>query len=99
MPKATFLITAYAVLRPDGQWSLMLINKDYDNPHKVRVNFHDDDAKQDRFFVGPVTMITFGKAQYRWHSGLRDGYADPGGPPAEPHCRRMSKATNCRLRP
>ena len=25
------LVTAYAVLRPDGQWSLLLINKDYDN--------------------------------------------------------------------
>ena len=76
------LVTAYAVLRPDGQWSLMLINKDYDNPHKVQVKFRDDDAKQDRSFVGPVTMITFGKAQYRWHSALRDGYADPGGPPS-----------------
>jgi hypothetical protein len=76
------LVTVYAVLRPDGQWSLMLINKDYDNPHKVQVKFRDDDAKQDRAFVGPVTLITFGKEQYRWHSALRDGYADPGGPPA-----------------
>jgi hypothetical protein len=24
---------AYAALRPDGQWSVMLINKDYDHPH------------------------------------------------------------------
>jgi hypothetical protein len=76
------LVTAYAVLRPDGQWSLMLINKDYDNPHSVRIAFHDEDAKVDRSFVGPVTMITFGKEQYAWHPALRDGYADPDGPAA-----------------
>jgi hypothetical protein len=76
------LVTAYAVLRPDGQWSLMLINKDYDNPHVVSIQFHDDDAKKDRSFVGPVARITFGKEQYKWHSAMRDGYADPDGPAA-----------------
>jgi hypothetical protein len=77
------LVTAYAVLRPDGQWSLMVINKDYDNAHSVRIVFHDGDGKADRLFVGPVTMITFGKDQYVWHSALRDGYADPDGPAAK----------------
>jgi hypothetical protein len=78
--EGNILVTAYAVLRPDGQWSLMLINKDYDNPHTVRIAFHDDDAKVDWSFVGPVSMITFGREQYTWHSALRDGYADPDGP-------------------
>jgi hypothetical protein len=76
------LVTAYAVFRPDGQWSLMLINKDYDNPHPVRIAFHDGDANADRFFQGPVTIITFGKAQYQWHPGRKNGYADPDGPAA-----------------
>jgi hypothetical protein len=76
------LVTAYAVLRPDGQWSLMLINKDYDNPHVVSIQFHDNDAKKDRSFVGSVARITFGKEQYEWHSAMRDGYADPDGPAA-----------------
>lgn len=76
------LVTAYAVQRPDGQWSLMLINKDYDNPYTVTIQFHDDDAKRDRFFVGPVARITFGKEQYAWHPVMRDGYADPDGPAA-----------------
>ena len=74
------LVTAYSVLRPDGQWSLMLINKDYDNPHNISIHFHDDDSKKDRSFVGPVARITFGKEQYTWHSAMRDGYADPDGP-------------------
>jgi F5/8 type C domain len=76
------LVTAYAVLRPDGQWSLMLINKDYDNPHTVNIQFHDEEAKKDRAFVGPVARITFGKEQYTWHPAMRDGYADPDGPAA-----------------
>lgn len=78
--KGQTLVTAYAVLRPDGQWSLMIINKDYDNPHSVGITFHDDDTRTDRSFAGPVTRITFGKEQYRWHSAMRDGYADPDGP-------------------
>jgi hypothetical protein len=75
------LVTVYAVLRPDGQWSLMLINKDHDNSHPVRILFHDGDANVDRSFQGPVTMVTFGSAQYQWHSAGRDGYADPDDHP------------------
>jgi len=78
--KGQTLVTAYAVLRPDGQWSLMVINKDYDNPHSVGITFHDADTATDHSFVGPVTRITFGKEQYHWHSAMRDGYADPDGP-------------------
>lgn len=80
-PQGHVLVTAYAVLRPDGQWSLLLINKDYDNPHPVRIAFHDDETKADLYFQGPVTMITFGKAQYQWHPARKQGYADPDGPP------------------
>jgi hypothetical protein len=78
--EAHTLVTAYAVLRPDEQWSLMVINKDYDKPHSVGITFHDEDAGIDRSFTGPVARITFGKEQYSWHSAMRDGYADPDGP-------------------
>jgi len=77
------LVTAYPLLRPDGQWALMVINKDYNNPHQVRIVFRDETTKLDRSFSGPVTMITFGKAQYVWHPGRKNGYADPDGPPAQ----------------
>jgi hypothetical protein len=77
------LVTVYPVLRPDGHWSLMVINKDYDNPETVHIVFHDEDTTEDSSFIGPVTMVTFGKQQYTWHSAMRDGYADPDGPPVE----------------
>jgi hypothetical protein len=75
------LVTAYPLLRPDGQWSVMLINKDYDHPHQVRIVFHDEQPNRDSGFAGPVTMITFGKAQYQWHPDRKAGYAHPDGPP------------------
>jgi hypothetical protein len=74
------LVTAYAVKRPDGQWALMLINKDHDHAHDVRVVFRGDTNKH---FTGEVAMITFGKAQYQWHPARRNGYADPDGPAVE----------------
>lgn len=76
------LITAYALHRPDGQWSLMLINKDHDHAHRVSVSFHDDEAHRSASFAGKVTRITFGKEQYQWHPDRKKGHADPDGPPA-----------------
>jgi hypothetical protein len=74
------LVTAYALQRPDGQWSLMLINKDHDNAHSIRISFRNQAAAAQRF-AGPVTMITFGKTQYQWHPDRKRGHADPDNPP------------------
>jgi hypothetical protein len=61
------LVTAYAVQRPDGQLSLMIVNRDQDNPHQVKIVFHDDSAHKDVQFAGNVETAIFGKAQYAWH--------------------------------
>lgn len=75
--RGNILVTAYALERPDGQWSLMLINKDQDNDHSVRIMFADQDAGRGRFFAGAVDQIVFGAAEYRWHP-------DPATPGARP---------------
>jgi hypothetical protein len=74
------LVTAYAMRRPDGQWSLLVINKDQENEHTVFVAFDDAGTKTAGAFAGPVSMTTFGKAQYAWHPNLNGGTADPDGP-------------------
>ena len=74
------LVTSYAVLRPDGNWSLLLVNRDENNPHEIRVVFDDADHKQ-HFFFGPVAFVTFGAAQYVWHDQGANSFADPDGPP------------------
>jgi hypothetical protein len=74
------LVTTYAVLRPDGQWSLLIINKDQENAHTVSISFDDAAKKSGATFTGPVSVTTFGKAQYAWHPNLNGGTADPDGP-------------------
>ncbi|HEY6337688.1 MAG TPA: discoidin domain-containing protein [Candidatus Sulfotelmatobacter sp.] len=75
------LVTAYALHRPDGQWSLLLINKDHDHAHEISIVIHDAEANRDTSFAGPLTLITFGKEQYQWHPARKKGHADPDGPP------------------
>jgi hypothetical protein len=75
------LVTSYVVRRPDGNWSLMLVNRDENNPHTVRVVFNDAKAKRDLAFDGPVTMVTFGSEQYVWINDGPNSHADPDGPP------------------
>ena len=75
------LITAYAVKRPDGGWSLMLINKDPTNAHAVKIEFADGDGKPAGLFRGPVSMVTFGAEQYVWLPAGPKSHADPDGPP------------------
>ncbi len=77
------LVTAYAVERPDGQWSVMLVNKDHENDHAVKISFAEGETKRARFFSGPVDRITFGAAEYQWQGEGISGHADPDGPPSK----------------
>ncbi len=60
------LVTAYAVKRPDRKWALMIVNRDQQNAHKVRIAFQGQGG-QPSAFAGPVEISTFGSAQYQWH--------------------------------
>jgi F5/8 type C domain len=74
------LINAYPVLRPDGRWSLMLINKDQSNSHLVRIQF-ENGTEPTWGFSGPTKMTTFGEEEYVWHSDGMNSHADPERPP------------------
>ncbi|GAC1652766.1 MAG: hypothetical protein NVS9B12_02380 [Vulcanimicrobiaceae bacterium] len=56
-------LTAYALKRPDGRWSIMLVNKGA-APLPVSVEFGS------QRFTGNIERVTFGSAQYFWK---RDG--------------------------
>ncbi len=60
------LVTAHAVKRPDGKWALMIVNRDQQNAHKVRIAFQGQGGSQSAF-AGPVEISTFGSGQYQWH--------------------------------
>jgi hypothetical protein len=64
------LVTAYALKRPDGEWSLLVVNRDQENAHRVRIAFRGAvPGKPDSSagFAGPVEFATFGSAQYKWN--------------------------------
>lgn len=92
------LVTAYAVERPDGQWSVMLINKDQDNDHSVKVSFVGGGSGGSGVFSGVVDRVVFGAAEYQFHAdpvttpapsagrggrGALAGHPDPDGPPSK----------------
>jgi hypothetical protein len=93
------LVTGYTVKRPDGNWSIMLVNKDKDHDHVVKVIFRDTENTQAGFFSGPVDRIVFGAAEYEWHGppvshagnadentprrDVRIGHPAPDGPPSK----------------
>jgi hypothetical protein len=73
------LVTAYALRRPDGNWSVMLVNRDETNAHTVRISFQDISGPA-RFFAGAVRVISFGSEQYVWKDEGAQSHADPDGP-------------------
>ena len=91
-PSGKTVITAYALHRPDGQWALMLINKDHDRSHRVRVEFDESSGRRSSF-AGAVTTVTFGSEQYLWHENGRDSVPDPDGPPVSKAVEGGSNAT------
>jgi F5/8 type C domain len=75
------LVTSYAVRRPDGNWSVMLVNRDENYPQPVRVTFEDAKSKRGSYFSGPVTFVTFGSEQYVWINDGPNSHADPDHAP------------------
>jgi hypothetical protein len=82
------LVTSYAVRRPDGNWSLMLVNRDETNPHTVRVVFADATSKRPASFAGPVTVVSWGSEQYVWINDGPNSHPDPDHPPVATRLQR-----------
>ena len=68
--------------RPDGNWSLMLVNRNENNAHTIRVAFEDAAEKRATSFTGSVSQVTFGTDQYVWINDGPNSHPDPNLPPA-----------------
>ena len=86
------LITAYAVRRPDGLWSLLLINKDPRRAYSVNVNFNNTSRRRVTTFKGQVDLFQFSGAQYQLNSD-RD---NPVPIKAEPPSHRVIEEVESR---
>jgi hypothetical protein len=67
------LITAYAVHRPDGLWSLLLINKDPARAFQTSISFRSAVSGSRGGFFGPIDVFQYSREQYIL-----------GGPPDNP---------------
>ena len=75
------LVTAYAVRRPDGLWSVLLINKDPKRAHSVSVVFSNTSARKVSAFKGQVDVFQFSGAQYQLNSDPNNPYPIKAEPP------------------
>ncbi|MFL6350928.1 MAG: hypothetical protein ACJ74Z_03640 [Bryobacteraceae bacterium] len=86
------LVTSYALLRPDGNWSLLLVNRDENSPHTVRILF-DRPGGGAVTFANAATAVTFGSEQYVWRNEGTASHADPDHPPVLLHAEPGSPGT------
>lgn len=70
-------VTAYAVKRPDGEWSILLINKSQQTTQTVHLVFEDQDTNASTFLSGEIHEAVFGSQQYHWHPEQQDFNAHP----------------------
>jgi len=70
---------SYAVRRPDCHWALLLINKDRDHAHPVRISF--EDGSHVGHFSGSIRTVRYGSEQNVWHGKDASAHADPNLPP------------------
>ena len=73
-------MTAYPLARPDGLWSLLLVNRDFTNAHAANVQFDTDSGPA--WLSGSVTQTQFGPEQYAWIAKGAHSYPNPDGPPS-----------------
>lgn len=74
------LITAYATRRPDGQWAVLLINKDPKQTYTVRVQVKNQATNQTEALRSTV-LYQFSSEQYVWHADKAAGYPSRSLPP------------------
>jgi F5/8 type C domain len=69
------LLTAYAVLRPDGLWAVLLVNKDPDNAREVRIEFESKELRRKGLEVGyshsEVDVYQYSSNQYQLGADFR----------------------------
>ncbi len=76
------LVTAYALLRPDGLWSLLLVNKDPVHAYDVHMSFRNSQNGSISAFSGPIDLFQFSAAQYQLNTDPKNPYPIKSGPPA-----------------
>lgn len=66
------LVTAYPLLRPDGFWSVLLINKDPERARVVQLKFRNETEGAESEFRGKVDLYQYSSKQYQLNADPHD---------------------------
>jgi hypothetical protein len=85
------LLSAYALRRPDGRWSLLLVNRDPRRSRviEVRVPVAGAPNPAGRPLDGPIDLWQYSGAQYQFHEDGMRGHPFRDLPPAHRVMRRI----------
>lgn len=76
------IITAYALHRPDGLWSVMLINKDPKDAYETNIAFRNTSTGSTGSFSGKLDVYQFSGQQYLLGGTSDNPYPIKSEPPA-----------------
>jgi hypothetical protein len=79
---ATPTVTAYSVQRGEGQYALLLFNKDATSERRVTIS-DNRGTSHPPLFPGKVDLIQYSRRQYQWHPAGARGFAEPDDQPEQ----------------
>jgi hypothetical protein len=74
-------VNAYALRRPDGLWSVLLVNKDPQRQRTVALHFAGPEVNAFTPLQGPADLYQFSATQYRWRANGAFGRPQRSHPP------------------
>jgi hypothetical protein len=72
--KGEEVVTAYPVHRPDGMWSVLLINKDPQRSFETNVIFHEVGSRSSGAFEGSLDVYQYSGRQYLLGGSAKNPY-------------------------
>ena len=75
------LLTAYAVYRPDGLWSLLVINKDSRRAYNINLEFFNQSTGITMPLRAPLDLYQFSEEQYQLSVDKSNPYTIRSSPP------------------
>lgn len=76
------LVSTYAAHRPDGQWALLLLNKQHHRAASVQVRFAGATPAGAGYLQGRADLYQYSAAQFAWHEDGAAGTALRDLPPS-----------------
>lgn len=76
------VVGAYALHRPDGRWSVLLLNRDSAHAGIVSVSLQATATSSPRPLAGPIDLWQYSSAQYQFHADGEAGRPSRNLPPA-----------------